>query len=298
MKLIFTLLFCLSLVPGSKAQSYFFENEGFEKWDSSQGYINPLNWYSLNVLTTVGFNPTLEMTTNAHSGNYGVLLVSKDNQSPFPALAGVLSTGPIINASGNPDFTKIKLPYPYRPTRFQYYYHADPEPGDTCLIALILTKWNLAKQQADTIGTAFNGHGDSSATYTLADLEISYRLPLQPDSIFIIISSSADPYAPMAGSKIYLDDFKIIGGNNGLEGLDGQKELSAYPNPASGNLYVESKGNNTGLKIYSLTGQLIFEKEQMKNLEVIDVSHWNKGIYFLQMNSADGGLMGKKVIVE
>lgn len=290
--IVYSVLLCIQ----TKAQTpLFFEDENFEIWDSSQGYLNPANWYSLNTLTVFGFEPTLERTTDAHGGNFAVKLQSKDH-NVLGELSGVVTTGPLIDANGNADFSKIKIPYTFRPTRFRFYYHADPEPGDSCIMALVLTRKNLALQRIDTVGMALFTVGDSSATYALADIEVVYQSPLPPDSVFIIASSSMDGFNPTPGSTFYLDDIRIIGGSNGLAEPN-WLQWGIYPNPAKQFINVEST-NKGIITVYDLFGKLMMVQEVNQGSNKFDIHTLNCGIYLVQISDNSGRKESRKLIVE
>ena len=48
------------------------QNGSFEQWDTLDGYQQPRDWYTLNALTSFGFDPTTEMTDDVHTGKYAV----------------------------------------------------------------------------------------------------------------------------------------------------------------------------------------------------------------------------------
>ena len=296
-KTLYLFLLFYALINKTNAQSnLFFEHANFEIWDSSQGYLNPANWFSLNELTVFGLPTTLERTTDAHSGKFAVMLTSKDYQGG--SLSGVLSSGPLLDAQGNPDLNTIKVPYTYRPTRFQFYYHADPEPGDSGVIAFVLTKWNLANQKSDTIGLALAAFSDSTGAYSFADLEIKYKSPLTPDSVYIIASSSADGYNPTAGSKLFLDDFTVVGGSNGLKNLTSlQEPINVYPNPASNNVVIKNNQKESLISIYNMEGKCLFTSKSESAATSIDVGNWNRGVYIIEIKGSNGEVMHKKLFV-
>lgn len=272
--------------------------ENFETWDSSQGYLNPANWYSLNTLTMFGMPPTLERTTDAHGGNFAVLLESKS--SSFGDLSGVLTTGPLITPSGEPDFNKIKVPYTGKPEKIKFFYKADPEPGDSGAVVFVLTRWNSALQKPDTIGMAMAAFGDSIATYQLAELTVTYYLPFTPDSAFFIASSSFDGFNPTVGSRLWIDDMSLVGGTSGLsDATQGMgKSFEIYPNPATTHLTLETDENDImAWEISDITGRIVWYQETSNRIVEVNISDWMDGLYLVKAIDKSAGVTVKKLIL-
>lgn len=272
--------------------------ENFETWDSSQGYLNPANWYSLNTLTMFGMPPTLERTTDAHGGNFAVLLESKS--SSFGDLSGVLTTGPLITPSGDADFNKIKVPFTGKPEKLKFYYKADPEPGDSGAVLFLLTRWNTALQKPDTIGMASAAFKDSVSTYQLAELALEYYLPMNPDSAFFIASSSFDGYNPTVGSRFWIDDMSLVGGTSGIFNVTQviERAFEIFPNPATTHLTLETQEKDIiAWEISDITGRLVWYQDEINQKEVVDISNWKNGIYLVKAIDKSAGVTVKKLIL-
>lgn len=272
--------------------------ENFETWDSSQGYLNPANWYSLNTLTMFGMPPTLERTTDAHGGNYAVLLESKS--SSFGDLSGVLTTGPLITPTGDADFNKIKVPYTGKPEKIKFYYKVDPEPGDSGAVVFALTRWNSALQKPDTIAMAIAAFGDSNGVYQLAELTLTYYLPLNPDSAFFIASSSIDGFHPTVGSRLWLDDMSLTGGTSAVQEMINTSELSfmVYPNPATTHLTLETGEKGIAAwEISDLMGRKIWYQADGQQKAEVNIADWTDGIYLVKAIDKNSGVSIKKLIL-
>ncbi len=84
---------------------------------------------------------------------------------------------------------------------------------------------------------------------------------------------------------------------NGTSGIDelGNIQFTIQPNPAS--KYFEIKSNNSsefGIAIFSIEGKLIYN---VQNVEKIETSNWNKGIYMVQLTS-NGKTSTKRLVIE
>lgn len=292
------LLIFAGMANGNAQNNAAFMQENFETWDSSQGYLNPAKWYSLNTLTQFGYPATLERTTDAHSGNFAVLLESKNGT--FGDLTGLLVSGELIQPNGSPDFTKIKLPFTLRPGKVNYYFKSDPEPGDTCAVMFMLTRWNAAMQKADTVGIASSKHGDSIGIYQLAEVNIEYFLPLTPDSAFFLASSSLDGFNPSVGSRFWIDDLSITGGNTGMTEESGKRmDFGIYPNPAQNVVCLKAdRDEAVSWEITDMSGRLVLQMNEEAGITRIDISGWEDGVYLVGMRNRDGAMTYKKLILQ
>jgi hypothetical protein len=80
-------------------------------------------------------------------------------------------------------------------------------------------------------------------------------------------------------------------GKNQVDAPEKGSVLVIYPNPASGQVYVDFSTELTGkgnISVYGLTGQrlisLVFEAVEGENTIMVDVGSLNKGIYFLELS--------------
>lgn len=294
MKTITTSLFSLMLLftGYAKAQQQI-TNSSFESWDTLGDYTQPSNWFSLNPLTTFGYDPSTIITSDAHTGNYAVQLESIAGQ--FSDISGVLCTGPILNSGLQADFTKMKVAFSSKPQALQVYYKAFPQLNDTCVVAMYLTRWNMALQKTDTVARAGFEFKDSVGVYTLANCPFEYYLPVQPDSMFIIASSSIDGFNPTVGSKLILDDFHLTYSTTGLAEKD-KVGFSVYPNPAQSYLTLETTEHGI-LDVYSLSGAAIMRQNIDQLNQTIDISSWAEGLYMLVLQTNEGLIVSRKITV-
>ncbi|MCR9288803.1 MAG: T9SS type A sorting domain-containing protein [Bacteroidetes bacterium] len=73
--------------------------------------------------------------------------------------------------------------------------------------------------------------------------------------------------------------------------------FSIYPNPTKGDVFFNDPLFETALEIQisNLTGQIVFQSE---NLEDIDISSFNEGVYFLQVLDANERLLHKEKLLK
>jgi len=92
---------------------------------------------------------------------------------------------------------------------------------------------------------------------------------------------------------------EVIGIPTGVSTTLPNSAIEIYPNPASDNVYISGLKQNSLLNLYTLTGQLVWSENSVShNLTTeIPVSNLPNGIYFLKVQSADGGIVTKKIEV-
>lgn len=72
--------------------------------------------------------------------------------------------------------------------------------------------------------------------------------------------------------------------------------LRIFPNPASQLVNVESQVEITGIKVYNNSGQIILDEQVKVFNHQIDVSGYDKGIYYLSLETVDGNILKKITI--
>lgn len=73
--------------------------------------------------------------------------------------------------------------------------------------------------------------------------------------------------------------------------------LNIYPNPANDVVNVVSNKEFTQLKVLNLLGQVIFNKEVKAKEYTINTSHFNPGLYIVQLQTPDG-IINRKISIK
>ncbi|MBQ3944025.1 MAG: T9SS type A sorting domain-containing protein [Alphaproteobacteria bacterium] len=83
----------------------------------------------------------------------------------------------------------------------------------------------------------------------------------------------------------------------GVDEID-SKEISVYPNPAKNTVNIKFSDDIDcqSVEIYAIDGRLL--KSQNSNLETVDVSKFESGIYILKVNMADGRNFAERIVKE
>jgi N-acetylneuraminic acid mutarotase len=73
-------------------------------------------------------------------------------------------------------------------------------------------------------------------------------------------------------------------------------EASAYPNPFTTQLIIQTSAPNTRFNITDMSGKLICYGTTVGKQEVINTATWRQGTYFVELVSPDGGREVRKVV--
>ncbi len=99
-----------------------------------------------------------------------------------------------------------------------------------------------------------------------------------------IIIVSDDPFNPLVMIPIILS---VSQTESTLETLD-KNEISLYPNPLSDVLHIESHySGEHSVEIFSLNGKLLFKQLMEGTTHQLDLSSFQKGVYFITFRSED-----------
>jgi len=72
-----------------------------------------------------------------------------------------------------------------------------------------------------------------------------------------------------------------------------ENEFAVYPNPVNTDMNIISEDNISRLRIFSITGKVLLEKQVDNTQAVLDVSHLNSGIYMISIKTEDEVLTKK-----
>ena len=89
-----------------------------------------------------------------------------------------------------------------------------------------------------------------------------------------------------------------IGFISGIEKLTyDNSEILIYPNPANSKFTVEYSGKLFNYYVYNNLGQLLSENKNNKNITVIDLSNFPKGVYFVEIETGKDRFR-KKIVID
>lgn len=180
-------------------------NGDFESWPSGNN-DNPEFWDSPNALTGgfPFFIKTVEKTTDSHTGNFAAMITTRSILGE--TIPGVLSLGTLeIDIDDFENSELIGLPFTDRPGKLEGYFKYSTPAADFGLIAILLTKYNDATNSKDSLAFALKEFTPQGDAYQHFSLDLQYFSIQEPDSINILIISSASPMM-QPGSQLKIDD--------------------------------------------------------------------------------------------
>ena len=311
MKKVIYLFFFLFLAVSGYTQSIY--NGDLELWDSIHSQYTALYWHipshsganwlgTLNSLANLpssaqGPGPiTVYRTTDSHNGTYAAKLVSH----PFVLgantifIPGMLGSA-VMNMVGVTAWLGNPCPG-CKPTHFKGFYKYAPVNGDSCTAIVLASKWNASKHKRDTIGYGKFVQHTAVEAYTQFDVPVSYKSVSSPDSLTILVISSAGfnvinftGSVGQDGSTMYVDDLSLEYPAGIQQNLMSDVNVNVYPNPASSEIKVElsKELGTTILEIYTMEGKLMSANVMESKIKTIGVSMFSNGTYFYRLLSGN-----------
>lgn len=101
------------------------------------------------------------------------------------------------------------------------------------------------------------------------------------------------------GSNLFIDNINILSTNVGVNEINLSDNISVYPNPSDGTVFVNINVANAGkvnVKIYNMLGEIISEvSDNAKNFK-FNLANQSSGIYFIKVKT-DSGEATKKLML-
>jgi len=290
---IFTLVLTLIFSKLNYAQTQI-PNAGFENWTDSS---HAVGWNSLNEVIgnppIVIYLQSLKRTTDKYSGNYAARL-----QTVYYPL--IQTTVPGFANLGNLDLTSQEIsggiPINAKPSRIKGWYKYNSVSGDTMLIAAILYKYNSTNGISEEIGYATFMTNTSVSNYTKFEIDFTYDVNVTPDTIDVILISSASE-SPKNGSRLIVDDIELDYTPQSVQNISSLPNISIYPNPASDYFKVlNNTSGETKVSVYNIAGQKVISTSFNAMQHKINTENFKEGVYFVHINNQSGDKIFKLVI--
>ena len=256
-------------------------NEGFE------GTFPPTGWTIQSPDGGSGWMDTLVGTTPIPGWTGGVITAC-----PNGGLSLAYCSWNTGGASSNdqwlitPQITNVPANYSISFWMKKYFAYAD-----AVNIKVSSTNNSVASFTSTLAAINFtNAAGDSGW--------ISYELNLSAfvgQSIYIgfqeTVANNVDN-----GAAIFLDNV-VVGQSSSINELSSKIYTNLYPIPTKNSLTIESSNVINKVRVVNMVGQVVFEKIIDSKLSKINTSNFESGVYFMQMEYAEGSIT-KRFIVE
>ena len=164
--------------------------------------------------------------------------------------------------------------------------------------------WNLAKISNGNL--MLNGAGISCVNYdatligwaansnTPNSIDLGDAAPLKYSGATAVVArQKLTDQAAFGGKGWTITGDTYDAGCNTGTGVDSPKkggEIHVSPNPAATHFTIQSLERETPIAVYDINGKIILEKSISPD-EKVDVSGWNKGIYFVKTENGTGKLV-------
>ncbi|MGM0650459.1 MAG: PCMD domain-containing protein, partial [Bacteroidota bacterium] len=181
-------------------------NYEFESWTNNE----PDNWDTSNdEIMGVVFNTVSRVDTDVYSGDYAIeaTTVTESIYGENVTLPGVITLGEfILDVASETASIEGGIEFPHRPDTLNGYFKSAPAPDDTARIIVGLSKWDDAAGERDTIGFGGMNFPSTFDTWTEFNIPIEWSSTEVPDSMNIVIASSArNDSVFITGSSITVD---------------------------------------------------------------------------------------------
>ncbi len=288
------------------------ENPGFEYWEDAGTVADePVDWSSIKTSDNNITNPAApvvwELSTDAHNGNYSVLL---KNMAVFSIVATGTITNGRVHAEFNPDsgyvYTDINderwhTQFTARPDSLAGWYKYSPIENDRCRIRAILhvNEGSLPPRntQGNWIADAeYNSPSEIVDTWTRFSVPFEYVSEETPGFILIVVNSGFGTEA-VEGSIAQFDDLELIYNPGAIDKITEETASFYFYNDA---FYFKShyqKFDGSSLfQLTNLNGKIIFQQKLSDEIIKID-TNYPEGIYIGSVIS-EKGIISRKVMIQ
>lgn len=247
-------------------------------------------------------------STSPYSGRYCAKLENMEPSTTMPNNIdpGVMTLGKFtLTISGTTPSTSLSggIPFTSTPSDLKGYYQYAPQSGDSCQIAIVLTKTNTSTHKPDTVAYSLFQSDATVSSWTLFDLPLTYKIMEAPDSMNVTIMSSTGKQTTK-GSIMYVDSIYVEGNvmATGIDNNDDGGNVNLYPNPSSNIVNIQLNNEITGdvsLKIYNSLGEQLSSEmaNPENNLHSIDIAGFQKGFYYVVISNNKYHII-KKLLIE
>lgn len=258
-------------------------NAGFETWTNSFIYEEPTGWATLNPGIALGVPTTVTKSTSAHSGTYAAKLKTVgadfDGDNVVDTIPGIafLGTLDIISQTTNEGIPFSGIP----DTLAAWTKYNSPSANDQFLIIATLTKWNAALGMRDDIASATIFSGSNTSVYTRQTAEFTYFSTDTPDTLSLMILSSAGQ-VPAINAELFVDDISFIYNNTSNLNESSISTWNVFPNPATDNITINATSEGEILLTDALGKTIETISVTPNNPTLVTVAHLSNGLYYLQ----------------
>lgn len=282
-----TLLLIITLVVIAfqvNAQSDTIPNPSFENWFVENDVDLIQSWSSTNPWVALGMLQNVFKVGDAYDGNFAAQLTTITILSfDVPGLVTLGSV--VVNIITTEASIEGGIPWTTKPAKLKGHYKYQPADGDSCAVIALFTKYIPLKGKRDTLGIGRFYTTEMVEEWTEFSTDIYFFSAEMPDTMNIIVSSSASLFEPVVGSNFWIDAVEFEGSAGiGLDILP-EVKVNVYPNPTSNYLTFEFEKpvEQSDLLIYNLDGQTVRSATVNGNKIKLQVGDLPSGTYYFHL---------------
>jgi hypothetical protein len=274
MKKIYTLVILLACSFAGQAQTI--PNGSFEEWTSINGYPEPVDWATFNVLSFL-FQADYSVTqeTPGVDGDYYLKLAAQVNPLDTSLLPAVAYVGSFNFGSEN---GTAGFPVSNIPSFLSGSYRSSILDGDYAGIFCFFTRWNTGLNTSDTLALATLEITTDVADWTTFDIPIIPMMTGTPDTCNIFLLSGGGEVG--VGSVFDIDDLHFSGNVQSVDEASAAP-FHIYPNPFQHELMIDLRDakNPCNIIVYDSQGRMVEQVQQSNTARLMDLSHLSSGLY-------------------
>ncbi|MCB0516033.1 MAG: S8 family serine peptidase [Chitinophagales bacterium] len=91
----------------------------------------------------------------------------------------------------------------------------------------------------------------------------------------------------MGGNYLFLDNISVVGNITGVENVSPSADVSLFPNPSGGKLYITANNawtGNANVQLFDIQGKILLNTT-IAEQSTLDLSAYEKGVYFVKITS-------------
>ncbi len=202
-----------------------FENPGFETWEGTGAYAEPVQWSSIKTSDVSSLNPfapqVLFQSSDAHSGSYSIKL---ENKSTLGIVANGIITNGQVHADTDPSngyvYTntsdaKWNTTFTDKPDSVVGWYKYAPSGIDKGKVEVILHTGAGQNPENGTLanrvgGARFNFPNATISSWTRFSAPFYYSSANTPQYMLAVLTTGDSTNNAQAGSIGYFDDLELI----------------------------------------------------------------------------------------
>ncbi len=268
------------MAPLSSVTSSIFEGFQSATFPSTDWRIdNPDNDYTWEKVDTVG---GFGASTSSSRLQFWFIQAGRVDNLYLPAVNFSIAQQPL----------QLTFDVAYRPYSTTYHDSLKVEASTDCGLT-----WNSFYTKGDVaLATVPSSSGTipfiPNSTQWRKDTVDFSTIGSQPDVLIRFKGISR------GGDNLYIDNINL---NNavGINDLSSENEISLYPNPTTGKFQISSSTIDIkNIKVMNVIGECVFQSTVNNPKSVIDLSGFEKGIYFVQIIDEKNNVMNKKIVVQ